>query len=137
MFALVDLIEYVGLVKDPADIKQATEMGIQKNDPFSFDDLEPPTPEEQAAAKVFKATKSYSNFTIRFLGLFDIVPGTLNVLDISRVDLHSEVLSPAVETARHALSIDEHRETFVPLLWKPNTQVRSSQYWSLHFIYKV
>ncbi|MCB9234386.1 MAG: DUF2235 domain-containing protein [Bacteroidia bacterium] len=63
---------------------------------------------------------------VRFLGVWDTVaalgfPGkkaALFVDQYTRQPMHDFKLSDCVEVARHAISIDEDRKTFLPVLWE-------------------
>ncbi len=68
----------------------------------------------------------HSDVKIRFLGVFDTVgalgiPEEIRILrlfqDRSLYMFHDTELSQKVQTARHAVAIDEQRETFTPTLW--------------------
>ncbi len=64
---------------------------------------------------------------VRFLGVWDTVaalgaPGALLDMFIDRFwphNFHNFNLSPGVDFARHALSIDDDRKTFHPKIWRP------------------
>jgi uncharacterized protein (DUF2235 family) len=86
--------------------------------------------------------KKHSNMwcTIKFLGVWDTVSALgLPVKGISAVldllfphQFHSFDLSESVEFARHALSIDEERKSFLPVVWNTlenNTKDKMKQVW--------
>jgi uncharacterized protein (DUF2235 family) len=59
---------------------------------------------------------------IRFIGVFDTVgslgvPGNLGNVFARKYQFHNTGLSGYVDTARHALAIDENRPEFKPTLW--------------------
>ena len=62
---------------------------------------------------------------IHFIGVWDTVGargipnefGTIGMLDDEKYGFHDTELSKAVEHARHALALDERRQTFSPTLW--------------------
>ena len=79
---------------------------------------------------------------IRFIGVWDTV-GALGVplrglrwLTRRKVQFHDTELSKIVETACHALAIDEHRAPFEPTLWlekpKPNQSVEQVWFPGVH-----
>lgn len=79
-----------------------------------------------AEAAAFKRRPEVnSDVPIRFLGVWDTV-GALGIPDHLLLDsldqenlfqFHNTELSHQVETARHAVSLDEMRESYVPTLW--------------------
>ncbi|MGE0830890.1 MAG: DUF2235 domain-containing protein, partial [Hyphomonadaceae bacterium] len=59
---------------------------------------------------------------IRFVGVWDTVgalgiPGNLSFLSRKKYEFHDTALSRAVQYARHAVAIDERRNSFKPTLW--------------------
>lgn len=80
---------------------------------------------EKAKAFIEKHTNMWC--TIKFLGVWDTVAALgLPFKSISAVldiffphQFHSFDLSDSVEFARHALSIDEERKSFLPVIWNP------------------
>jgi hypothetical protein len=75
---------------------------------------------------------------IRFLGVWDTV-GALGIPDdmafLNLIDnlrdhtFHDTVLNPAVQTARHAVALDEMRATFQPTLWTAAAAQDVKQVW--------
>eukprot|EP00300_Choanocystis_sp_HF-7_P013427 c18293_g1_i4.p1 GENE.c18293_g1_i4~~c18293_g1_i4.p1 ORF type:complete len:315 (-),score=55.00 c18293_g1_i4:4-948(-) len=87
-----------------------------------------------------EATGEGPSCKIQFLGVFDTVgsmgmnpeftgPGQewFKWFDKVRFGFHNEQLTKLVHYARHAVSIDEHRRAFKPLIWKPHKLVDSKQ----------
>jgi uncharacterized protein (DUF2235 family) len=68
----------------------------------------------------FREVNSHRDTTVRFLGVFDTV-GALGVPGAFRRghQFHDVKLSAAVQCARQALAVDEHRMKFEPSLWQP------------------
>ncbi|TNF40820.1 MAG: DUF2235 domain-containing protein [Bacteroidetes bacterium] len=94
--------------------------------------------EQKAAAFIEKHHTMWCK--IKFLGVWDTVAALgLPVKWLSAVfDLffphkfHSFDLSESVEFARHALSIDEERKSFLPVIWNPlqnDTEEKMKQVW--------
>jgi uncharacterized protein (DUF2235 family) len=97
------------------------------------------------AAKSFKASHSCcpdDDVAIRFIGVFDTV-GALGIplrglrgLTRRKHGFHDTELSKTVQTARHALAIDERRAPFEPSLWlekpKPNQTVEQVWFPGVH-----
>lgn len=72
---------------------------------------------------------------VHFVGAFDTV-GALGIpldffkfLDNNRYDFHDRKLGRNVRYARHALSIDEKRDDFVPTLWTAEQGANVRQVW--------
>lgn len=75
---------------------------------------------------------------IHFIGVWDTV-GSLGIPDefafldllddVKRHGFHDTAISDIVRHARHAVAIDERRQTFVPTLWQPNPDVDMQQVW--------
>lgn len=76
-------------------------------------------------AKQFKADNSYGDEKITCIGVWDTVDAIGVPFDGMRVALdvifknsfHSHDLSPNIEYGYHALSIDDQRKTFHPVMW--------------------
>jgi len=95
-------------------------------------------PDDPNAVK-FRAANSCGGDTIpiRFIGVWDTV-GSLGIplrglrwLTRRKVQFHDTELSKVVQTACHALAIDEHRHPFLPTLWleKPKPNQTVEQVW--------
>lgn len=94
--------------------------------------------EREVAAKAFVA-KHHTMWTrIRFIGVWDTVAalgGTGRILHMITDKFfphtfHNFALSPGVDYARHAISIDDERKTFHPIIWKPDPDPdRLKQVW--------
>jgi uncharacterized protein (DUF2235 family) len=84
----------------------------------------------------FRAAYAIADITpIRFAGVFDTV-GTLGVpvtfwglLDNDEYLFHDTSPSKIIQTARHAVSIDEDRNDFKPTLWDPKPELDLEQVW--------
>jgi uncharacterized protein (DUF2235 family) len=71
------------------------------------------------------AVASSKGPAIHFLGVWDTVGALgipddlalLNLLDRSKHEFHDTALGPAVQNARHAVALDERRQSFTPTLW--------------------
>jgi uncharacterized protein (DUF2235 family) len=82
-------------------------------------------------AKKFRSDNTYGSETIRFLGVFDTV-GALGapfgfvlswiISKLFQSTFHDTQLSSIVESAYHALALDERRLPFMPTLMDPNDQ---------------
>jgi uncharacterized protein (DUF2235 family) len=97
------------------------------------------------AAKSFRSSHSCcpdDDVAIRFIGVFDTV-GALGIplrglrgLTRRKHGFHDTELSKTVQTARHALAIDERRAPFEPSLWmekpKPNQTVEQVWFPGVH-----
>lgn len=75
---------------------------------------------------------------IRFIGVWDTVGALgipddlafLNLLDDpDKHRFHDTEISTVVDIARHAVAIDELRQSFLPTLWQPNPEVDMQQVW--------
>jgi uncharacterized protein (DUF2235 family) len=96
-------------------------------------------PTADAAADFKKQFSHDFDVKIRFLGVWDTVDavglpfflGDLINVTIYRFKFPDLYLSPVVERACHALSIDDERESFRPLLWRqrPEDRERIAQVW--------
>lgn len=82
--------------------------------------------EERAFHFVTAGQPCTQTVPIRFIGVWDTVgalgiPEDVAFLSLlnqsSKYGFHDTRLSPCVKTARHAMAIDEHRQTFMPTLW--------------------
>jgi hypothetical protein len=82
--------------------------------------------EERAFHYVTPGQSCSHTVPINFIGVWDTVgalgiPEDVAFLSLlngsSRYKFHDTSLSPMVKTARHAISIDEKRQTFMPTLW--------------------
>jgi uncharacterized protein (DUF2235 family) len=92
-----------------------------------------------ATARAFRANYSHDEVPIRFVGVWDTV-GSLGIpLRVAaltkRWSFHDVRLGAHVETACHALSIDERRGPFEPTLWErqataPKTQTLAQVWFS-------
>lgn len=77
------------------------------------------TPGSEPPAEMKRAVR------IHFIGVWDTVGargipgefGTIGMLDDRKYGFHDTELSESVEHARHALALDERRQTFSPTLW--------------------
>ena len=61
------------------------------------------------------------------IGVFDTVeslglPGVLNVVNPWKQKFHDRVLNPRIPLGLHALSIDENRKAFLPVMWEPGNR---------------
>ncbi|QFY42616.1 DUF2235 domain-containing protein [Candidatus Methylospira mobilis] len=80
-------------------------------------------------SKAFRAENTHQNETIWFLGVWDtvgalgapfgLVPGWI-VNKLFKCNFHDVLLSSSIESAYHALAIDERRWPFRPTLWTLN-----------------
>jgi uncharacterized protein (DUF2235 family) len=100
---------------------------------------------DSAPAKSFKASHSccpHDDVPIRFIGVWDTV-GALGIplrglrgLTRRKHVFHDTEVSKTVQSARHALAIDEHRAPFEPTLWmekpKPNQTVEQVWFPGVH-----
>jgi uncharacterized protein (DUF2235 family) len=67
---------------------------------------------------------------VDFLGLFDCVPGNqLYMLRDRTTQLNSGILENGILHFRHAVSRDERRWSFRPLLFRPSEQLSFAQHW--------
>lgn len=119
---LISIIRYIGLLDAKKYLSEkAINDAIEKG--FSLYDMSLP-PDDNQAAKNFRSNcYPYENL-VKFLGLWDTVPGLVKekVYDISN-------LTSVVKIARHAISIDEERKDFVPALWAASAKTESKQVW--------
>lgn len=82
--------------------------------------------------------KFHENVDIHFLGVWDTV-GSLGIPDDigflklfdwrDKYDFHDTVLGKNVKTARHAVALDEKRQSFSPTLWSNKADERVEQIW--------
>ena len=76
---------------------------------------------------------SLHNIPIRFLGVYDTVAALGMPFDPLRLNkkwgFHDARLNPLIQTARHALAIDEQRKQFKPALWQATDITESNQRW--------
>ena len=86
-------------------------------------------------SKEFRTDHSHQDQEIRFVGVWDTVGAlgvplkVLNFLN-KKYAFHDTKLSSIVEAARHAVAIDEKRESFTPTLWEVrNTNLDVQQVW--------
>ena len=71
-----------------------------------------------------------ANGTVHFLGLFDCVPGNyLYLLRDKSFHLNSSKLEKGILNFRHAVSIDERRYSFRPILFEKGEQLSFAQHW--------
>lgn len=72
--------------------------------------------------------------TIKFIGVWDTVgalglPFSIFAFINEKHLFHDQKIGSIIETARHALSIDESRDDFKPTIWEPNEAVDLKQTW--------
>lgn len=96
-----------------------------------------PNAEEACRFRATRCMTEGKEIPIRFIGVWDTV-GALGIpvrglrwLTRHRYEFHDTELSPSVQTACHALAIDEQRAPFVPALWQdlPKTNQTIEQVW--------
>jgi hypothetical protein len=76
------------------------------------------------------AKRKSQKYDVHFLGLFDCVPGNQYYLrDEALHPLNNPVLEPNIRNAAHAVSRDERRRSFRPLLFTPTEQDSFKQVW--------
>jgi uncharacterized protein (DUF2235 family) len=85
-------------------------------------------------SKDFRATHSYPNRTIKFVGVWDTV-GALSIpfsflgfLDNADEFYHTK-MGDNILTARHAMAIDELRSDFEPTIWHDREHMSLNQVW--------
>lgn len=76
-----------------------------------------------AAGVAFARKYAAASVVPDVVGVFDTVeslglPGVTNVVDPFKQKFHDKALSPRVPVGLHALSIDENRREFLPVLWE-------------------
>ncbi|MGF7006298.1 phospholipase effector Tle1 domain-containing protein [Aminobacter sp. BE322] len=80
-------------------------------------------PKRQAAGAAFVASYAAAEATPDVIGVFDTVralglPGIMNVVNPFRHEFHDNELSVRIPVGLHALSVDENRKSFAPVLWE-------------------
>jgi len=119
---LITLIRYIGLLDkkyftSDLQLKLAVEYGFRL---YSMDKHPDQNPQVK---KFLSMCHPYANM-VHFVGLWDTVRGFV----VEHVHQDAK-LSSVVKTARHAISIDELRETFKPELWLASPTTNSLQMW--------
>lgn len=114
--SLAGMIRKVGILKSGANV---TDEEIDRAFELYRDGQHP----DQNGPTGFRSNNSHGNGKIKFLGVYDTV-GSLGIPDDIINDsykyaFHDTKLGKHIQTARHALAIDEHREDFLPTLWDP------------------
>lgn len=79
--------------------------------------------QRQAAGRAFAQRHASEPQAPDVIGVFDTVkalglPGVMNAVNPFRHEFHDNELSSRVQVGLHALSIDENRKTFEPVLWE-------------------
>ena len=134
--SIAGMIRKCGIVKRTSIDQYAPAMHLYRDSHVHPDD---------APAKSFKSAHSCNpdgDIPIRFIGVWDTV-GALGIplrglrwLTRRKHVFHDTELSKTVQTARHALAIDEHRAPFEPTLWlekaKPNQTVEQVWFPGVH-----
>ena len=134
--SIAGMIRKCGIVKRTSVSQYVSAMNLYRDSKTHPDDL---------LARSFKASHSCngeSDIPIRFIGVWDTV-GSLGIplrglrwLTRRKHVFHDTELSKTVQTARHALAIDEHRAPFEPTLWmekaKPNQTVEQVWFVGAH-----
>lgn len=87
-----------------------------------------------AAAQAFRTQHSHDSRTVHFVGVWDTVgalgiPFSLMGLFDGDDEFYDNRMGDNVDTARHALAIDEQRQDFEPTLWQPRDGVDLKQIW--------
>jgi uncharacterized protein (DUF2235 family) len=85
------------------------------------------TEQDEAAAKDLKETGRFFDVEIEMLGVWDTVKAAPTISDIK-----DDILPANVKKAYHAISIDERREIFDVLRFKPNRKVREVWFSGVH-----
>jgi len=95
-------------------------------------------------ARKFKTENRNKNIDIHFIGVWDTVSAIGMPFDFTRwlldwvfnINFHSYQIGPSVMNAYHALSIDDERNTFHPLLWdetiKTDTNLEQTWFAGVH-----
>lgn len=89
-------------------------------------------PRRQAAGRAFTDRYSATPVTPDVIGVFDTVkalglPGVINAVNPYRHEFHDTELSDRVPIGLHALSVDENRKSFAPVLWNdPDEEARAA-----------
>ena len=93
------------------------------------------TPDSSTAVEFRRLYSHTDRIPISFIGVWDTV-GSLGIpapfwgsLSKRSFLFHDTALSSSVNTARHALALDEYRSDFVPCLWQPKQGVDLKQSW--------
>jgi len=93
------------------------------------------TPNSLTAVNFRRLYSHSDRILISFIGVWDTV-GSLGIpapfwgsLNKRSFLFHDTALSSSVNTARHALALDEYRSDFVPCLWQSKTGVNLKQCW--------
>jgi uncharacterized protein (DUF2235 family) len=133
--SIAGMIRKCGIVKRTSISQYAPAMHLYRDAHVHPDD---------PAAKQFKQSHSCSDsdIGIRFIGVWDTV-GALGIpmrglrwLTRRKHVFHDTELSGTVQTARHALAIDERRAPFEPTLWqekaKPNQTIEQVWFPGVH-----
>jgi len=124
--SLAGMIKNVGILKRP-ELHRVNEAYT------SYKDRTPEWRPDSEKAKQFRANYTHGNETIAFLGVWDTVgalgspfstPLGLLINKLLRIEFHDVRLSSIIESAYHALSIDERRWPFHPCLWELNDAQR-------------
>jgi uncharacterized protein (DUF2235 family) len=134
--SIAGMIRKCGIVKRTSIDQYAPAMRLYRNAHVHPDD---------SPAKSFRSAHSCtpdSDIPIRFIGVWDTV-GALGIplrglrwITRRKHVFHDTELSKTVQTARHALAIDERRAPFEPTLWlekaKPNQTVEQVWFPGVH-----
>jgi hypothetical protein len=120
---LLSVINYVGLV-DRSKYPDANKLQAAIEQAFKLYDSEVSPNQNQPAQEFLTNNSVPLDKLITFYGAWECVPGYIAEKAFETVDL-----SPIVQTARHALAIDESRPPFAPQLWVPAPSTDSLQSW--------
>lgn len=117
-----------GLIRNSGILKRDKMYRI--NEAYAiYKDKSPKWHPNAPASESFRQQHTWGNETIRFLGVFDTV-GALGapfgiifswiVAKLFKIGFHDTQLSSIIESAYHALAVDERRLPFLPTLMEPN-----------------
>lgn len=125
--ALCGLINNCGIIKraDAKLIEQAWKIYKSKSGKNHPDG---------ANAVQFRKDHCHASRTVHFVGVWDTVgalgiPFSLMGLLDGQDEFYDTKMGSNVETARHALAIDEQRQDFEPTVWTPRADVDLKQVW--------
>ncbi len=124
---LCGLINNCGIIKrkDAALIQRA--FNHYKRNGAAF------APEGEESIK-FREKYSYESREIKFVGVWDTV-GAMGIpisflgLFDDKDEFYDTKIGKNIRIARHALAIDEHREDFIPTIWKHRQDMDLKQVW--------
>jgi uncharacterized protein (DUF2235 family) len=140
--SLCGFLHFAGLLR-PEDTGPLDKEGENKIIEEAYEAYRVRDKKQRAAQKFLSSTAHHHTRQprIRFLGVFDTVGALgvpthwvqdiLNLVPKLNVEFHDDTLSEEVETACHALAVDERRGPFKPTLWtgQPRADQSVKQVW--------